>query len=178
MLYRLALTFSGPAHSAAPFNAADAWSVGRQSVRIAWLTALGLAIGCSEPGVDLHVVRAASAPLHGQFVAESRCEDCRRYSWHGHDGGQVEITAERTPTMSIPLAQLAEAELSRGSGLYRPYCDLYSISGDSGMTSEASDSFSLAHPGAAFLAVVRGDAIDAGPDVFSAGRLFLSFTDL
>jgi len=44
------------------------------------------------------------------------------------------------------------------------------------MTSEASDSFRLAHPGAAFVAVVSGDAIDAGPDVFNAGRLFLSFT--
>ena len=31
-LYCLALTFSGPAHSAAPFNAADAWSVRRANV--------------------------------------------------------------------------------------------------------------------------------------------------
>ena len=146
-------------------------------MRIAWLTALGLLVGCSEPAVDLHLVRAASAPLHGQLVAESPCEDCRRYSWLGHDGGQVEITAERTPTLSIPVAQLVEAERSQSSGLYQPYCDLFSISGDSGMTSEASDSFSLAHPGAAFVAVVRGDAVDAGASVFQSGRLVFSFSN-
>ena len=32
-LYCLALTFSGSAHSAAPFNAADAWSVGRLATK-------------------------------------------------------------------------------------------------------------------------------------------------
>ncbi|MEZ4279100.1 MAG: hypothetical protein R3F21_05710 [Myxococcota bacterium] len=145
-------------------------------MRFAYAIALALMTGCSEPSVDLHLIRAASGPLHGQSAVESPCEDCRIYSWVGHDGIPVEISAERSPALSIPLDQLVDAERSRGSGLYRPFCDLYAIAHDSRMTPEESDALSLAYPGAAFAAVVRDEVLDAGFNVFQAGRLFLAFT--
>lgn len=131
--------------------------------------------GCSEPRLDLYLIRSASSPVKSETVEPTPCEDCVARTWVEHDGTEIDLQVERDPYLSIPATQLSDAEIVHAKWIYRPYCDSFSLSfrlriSLAEMTDVADKVGDLPT-----LAIVRGRPVDAGRHIIRGETVTLAF---
>jgi len=95
----------------------------------------------------------------------------------GHGGTKVDLRVERDPYLSIPANRLSDAEIVHQRGLYQPYCDNFSlllrVRTSLAEIAEIVENFG----GLPTVAIIQGQAVDAGRHIFQGETLSLTFAD-
>jgi hypothetical protein len=147
---------------------------------LAGLVTLSLAfctVGCSEPRLDLHLLRRASAPVRGELVEPSPCVQCVTASWLAPDGTKIDMEIEQDPFLSVAPHRLSKPEIVHSKFLYRPYCDNFALSFFLAISVAEMTTIVEKYGRLPAVAMVNGNAIDAGRGMFRGESLTFSYTD-
>lgn len=150
-----------------------------ERMRIHFSLVLALwALGCSEPHIDLHLIRSADSPLKTHPIEPTRCENCAAYSWVWADGASVGLQVEAAPYLSLPAGRLSDAEIVHSQWLYRPHCESFTLTFRVGMSLAEMTKLAEQFGGLPTAAMVNGAVLDVqgeGREMLNGETLTLAF---
>ena len=134
-------------------------------------------LGCSERRLEFHAVHAADSPIQSEVVQPGQCEDCVSQSWIAHNGKPVALQIERDPFLSVPAHRLSQPVIAHVKGVFRPYCDSFTLSFKLAISLAEMTDIAKNHSELPAVAIVDGRAIDAGRRMLNGETVTLSFAE-